>query len=99
MTNVLRVVLFAICAAFMSISANAAPATPQDLALIAAAQRGDLGVVEELFRAGASVQARDGEGRTALLVATEADQIAVARALIGAGADVNAKDNIERGAK
>jgi ankyrin repeat protein len=95
MTNVLRVVLLAICSAFMGISANAAPATAQDLALIAAARRGDLGVVEELIRAGASVQARDGDGRTALLVATEADRIPVARALIAAGADVNAKDEME----
>jgi ankyrin repeat protein len=93
-TNVVRALL-TICATVMSISANAASATPQDLAMIAAARRGDLGVVEELIRAGASVQARDAEGRSALLAATQTDQIAVARALIAAGADVNAKDNME----
>ena len=67
----------------------------RDQALISAASRGDLGLVERLIGEGASVKARDGQGRTALLAATQGDSIAVARALIAAGADVNAKDNIE----
>jgi ankyrin repeat protein len=90
----LRVVLFAVLALVMN-PAHAVPAAGVDLALIAAAGRGDLGVVENLIRQGASVSARDTKGRTALLAATQADQIGVARALIAAGADVNAKDDIE----
>jgi len=72
-----------------------AAATAQDLALIEAAGRGDLAVVERLIRDGASVRERDAQGRTALLAATQGDRIAAARALIAAGADVNAKDQIE----
>ena len=44
---------------------------------------------------GASVDARDGRGRTALLAATHGNRVEAARLLIAAGADVNAKDAIE----
>jgi ankyrin repeat protein len=94
-TNVLRAILFAACAIMLNSPAKGIAATAQDLALIGAAGRGDLGVVEDLLREGASVKARDAGGRTALLAATQGDQIAVARALFAAGADANAKDNLE----
>ena len=71
---------------------QAAPA--QDLALIAAAERGDSAAVHTLLREGASIDARDARGRTALLAATQADRVETARLLIAAGADVNAKDAI-----
>lgn len=64
------------------------------MALIHAAERGDVARVAELVRAGVSLDARDTRGRTALLAATEGDRVEVARALIAAGADVNAKDRI-----
>jgi hypothetical protein len=94
-TKLVRTLLFLVCTVIMNVPAPGVAATRQDLALVSAAGRGDLGVVESLLRAGASVTARDERGRTALLAATQADQIAVARALIAAGSDVNAKDNQE----
>jgi ankyrin repeat protein len=72
-----------------------ADAQGRDQALIAAAGRGDLAIVERLVREGAGVAARDARGRTALLAATHGNHVAVARALIAAGADVNAKDHVE----
>jgi uncharacterized protein len=65
-----------------------------DSALLTAAAHGDRAAVERLLREGASVDARDGRGRTALLLATRGNHVVVARALIAAGADVNAKDAI-----
>lgn len=91
----LRAMLFALCTVMMTVPATCNAASDADLALIGAAGRGDLGVVESLIRDGASVKARDATGRTALLAATQRDQITIARTLIAAGADVNAKDNNE----
>jgi ankyrin repeat protein len=67
----------------------------EDRALIEAAGRGDAVATRKLLTNGASVNARDSAGRTALLAATHANRIEVARILIAASADVNAKDNIE----
>lgn len=64
------------------------------LDLLTAAARGDTAQVTALLSAGASVDARDREGRTPLLLATHGNHIEVARLLIAAGADVNAKDSI-----
>lgn len=69
-----------------------------DQALIVAAGRGDAAAVRTLIAGGASVDARDGQGRTALLAATHAPPglgTEAAKLLIDAGADVNAKDAIE----
>lgn len=60
-----------------------------------AAASGDVASVKKLIVEGATIDARDDSGATALLVATHANRIEAARALIDAGADVNAKDNIE----
>ncbi|WP_245444839.1 ankyrin repeat domain-containing protein [Pseudaminobacter soli (ex Li et al. 2025)] len=65
-----------------------------DTRLHAAAANGDDAAITQLLASGAAIDARDGEGRTALLVATHGNRIDAARALIEAGADVNAKDNI-----
>jgi len=69
-----------------------------DRALIEAAGRGDTAAVRRLLSEGASVHARDGQGRTALLAATHAPPgigTEAARLLIAAGGDVNAKDSID----
>lgn len=79
------------CAALMPAAATPA----QDAALIEAAGRGDAAAVARLLQEGASVGARDAQGRTALLVATHANRVEAARLLIAAGADVNAKDAID----
>lgn len=62
--------------------------------ILAAAARGDAARVTALLSSGASVEARDGSGRTPLLLATHGNHVEVARLLIAAGADVNAKDSI-----
>ncbi|MDN2567444.1 ankyrin repeat domain-containing protein [Aquibium sp. A9E412] len=59
-----------------------------------AVEADDAAAVARLIEAGAPLEARDGDGRTALLVATRRDAVAIARRLIDAGADVNAKDAI-----
>ena len=84
-------------AAILAIILMTAPALAQsrDQMVIAAAGRGDVATVERLIREGASLNARDTRGRTALLAATHGNHIEAARALIAAGADVNAKDNME----
>jgi ankyrin repeat protein len=63
--------------------------------LLAAAGRGDAAGVQAALRDGATVDARDRSGRTALLMATHANKVEAARVLIAAGADVNAKDSIQ----
>ncbi|SPA22493.1 conserved hypothetical protein; ankyrin repeat; putative exported protein [Cupriavidus taiwanensis] len=75
-----------------SISA-AASATPEQQ-LREAAARGDAAQVSALLAQGASIDARDAQGRTALLLATHHNRVQAARVLIDAGADVNAQDAI-----
>jgi uncharacterized protein len=60
--------------------------------LILAADENDTATVQRLLKAGASLHARDAQGRTALLAATGHNHIETARLLIEAGADVNAQD-------
>ncbi|MCX4539606.1 ankyrin repeat domain-containing protein [Streptomyces sp. NBC_01565] len=66
--------------------------TPQDRALLDAAQRGDTAAVSAALAAGAAVDARDEDLRTALLRAALADHVDVAELLLAAGADPNAPD-------
>ncbi|MER7844352.1 ankyrin repeat domain-containing protein [Kitasatospora sp. NPDC096077] len=68
------------------------PLSAADLALLDAARQGDPDAVRAALAAGADVEARDTEGRTALLRAAFADRVAAARLLVEAGADVNAQD-------
>ncbi len=83
-------------ALFFCASNELAQATPaRDIALIVASERGDAAAVTRLIEEGASIMARDGQGRTALLAATHANRVEAARILIAARADVNAKDNID----
>lgn len=68
---------------------------PGDQSLIAAAERNDVETVRQLLIEGASVRARDPQGRTALLAATYRNHVEVAKMLIQAGSDVNAQDAIQ----
>lgn len=60
-----------------------------------AASRGDAAAVRQAIEEGATLEARDGQGRTALLLATHGNNVDAARELIEAGADVNAKDVLQ----
>jgi ankyrin repeat protein len=60
--------------------------------LVLAARAGDLVRVESLLAAGASVDARDGEGSTALMFAALRGDGKMAQALLAAGAAPNLKD-------
>ena len=63
---------------------------PADLGL--AAETGDVATVRRLLRAGAKVDARNAEGRTALQAAAFGGQVETLRLLLEKGADLNAKD-------
>jgi hypothetical protein len=78
----------------LSLSPAIVGASMLDDQLISAAGTGDAKRVRTLVKEGASIEARDASGATALLVATHENRLDVARALIEAGADVNAKDKI-----
>jgi ankyrin repeat protein len=68
------------------------PKTGVNEALFEAVQRNDAAMVGQLLNQGASVQAQDGNGQTALLLAVDRNHIESAKLLIEAGADVNAQD-------
>ncbi|CAM3276585.1 ankyrin repeat domain-containing protein [Nocardioides dubius] len=68
------------------------PADPSS-ALLRAAERGDADAVAVALRAGADIEARDGNRRTALLLASTFDHVAVARLLVAMGADPDALDD------
>ncbi|MEV7119991.1 ankyrin repeat domain-containing protein [Kitasatospora griseola] len=70
-------------------------ATAIDQRLLGAAHTGDVAAVRAALAAGANLEARDPQGRTALLTAALADQLAVAELLVAAGADPDAQDHQE----
>ena len=72
---------------------TAEPDPALDRQLIEVARAGDLDAVRSLLERGASVDARDGTGATALAAAAYGNHVEVARTLIDAGADVDAKDD------
>ena len=76
-------------------TAGTLPAHAQAVALVSAAEAGDLATLKRLLDAGVPVDTRDGRRRTALLAATHANRVDAARLLIERGADVNAKDDIQ----
>lgn len=65
---------------------------PEPEEFLQAAADGDLAVVEQAIEAGADLEARDEEQRTALLLAATHDHVDVARALVEAGASPDAVD-------
>ncbi len=85
-----RAALAALFLVSMTVGGNA-----EETDLLAAAARGDAAAVKRLLATGAPIDARDGQGRTALLLATHGNHVETARVLIAAGADVNAKDAIQ----
>ncbi len=66
----------------------------RDLALIAAAGRGELPALEKLLGAGADVRAKDANGRTALNNAAYGNHVEAFRRLLAAGSSVNEPDNV-----
>lgn len=62
-------------------------------ALTAAAEAGDVDLVQKLLADGADVNSHDGDGWTALMSATAAGHRQIVELLLSAGADVNAKTN------
>lgn len=73
--------------------AGAAAAPPEE-ALAAAARRADWAAVRSLLEQGADVDAREGDGSTALLWASYWDEREAAALLIRAGADTNAANDL-----
>ncbi|HET9909119.1 MAG TPA: ankyrin repeat domain-containing protein, partial [Anaerolineales bacterium] len=61
--------------------------------LIQAAEAGEISTVTELLQAGADINGRDEQGRTAAMAATHANQVEMVRVLIEAGADINIQDD------
>ena len=61
----------------------------QTTQLHVAVATGDMAEVRTLLTAGATVDAVDGQGRTALLLAVKGDHVEIALALLGAGASPN----------
>jgi len=73
-------------------------ALARDMRMIAAAGQGDIETVRQLLAQGASIHARDENGRTALIAAAYRNDLAIADMLIQAGADVNVQDNTQQSA-
>ena len=74
--------------------AVAAPASAAD-DLIVAARAGDVGAVRALVADGADVDARQGDGATALHWAAHRGDLVLAEALLAAGADVDAANALD----
>ncbi|WP_312708979.1 ankyrin repeat domain-containing protein [Stenotrophomonas sp.] len=87
--------LLLLCLLALLLPACSAAAGPADARLREAADRGDADAVRLALNAGADLEARDAQGRTAVLLATHGNHVEAARALIEAGADVNAKDALQ----
>ena len=81
--------------AMVGAACSAAPTQDIEASLREAARLGDADAVRQALDAGADLEARDGQGRSALLLATHGNQVEAARELIEAGADVNAKDALQ----
>ena len=69
-----------------------------DVAMIAAAEKGDLEGIAKAMRSGASIAGRDKRGRNAILAAAYGNHVPAALFLMAAGSDVNAKDDQQNSA-
>ncbi len=83
-----------LCLTVFVLVASAAAASSRDLRLIDASKRDDAPAVKALVAAGADVNARAGDGSSALHWAAQNDDLAVADALIRKGAKVNAATDL-----
>ncbi len=72
----------------------ATPVGAAEPALHDAAARGDLAALRRALAAGAAIDARDAQQRSALLVAVQQGHDEAARVLVAAGADINLQDAI-----
>jgi uncharacterized protein len=68
------------------------PADPA-AALLRGAEEGDADAVAVALRAGADIELRDGQGRTALMLAATHDHVSAAQLLVAMGADPDALDD------
>jgi len=91
---VLIFVLAALAASAPGRTATVDNNSRRDLALIAAAGRGDLPAVEKLLGEGADVRVKDDSGKTALNSAAYGNHVEVFRRLLAAGSNVNERDNV-----
>ena len=71
---------------------NSKPQVMLDVRLLQAAENGELEQIQALLKSGASADATDRSGRTALTWAAWGDHVAVARDLIAAGANPDPQD-------
>ena len=76
-------------------AAGVATAAPPEAPLADAAKRADWAAVRTLLRQGADVDARQGDGSTALLWASYRDNREIAALLIRAGTEVDAANDLE----
>lgn len=93
----LRALAAALCLAAGQTASAQVPPTAEQAAryggLLAAAHRGDLALLERALAAGADLNARDAQGRSAVHVAAFARQREVLRRLARAGAELGALEN------
>ena len=80
-------------AVFATMTLHGAVAQPssQDAAMLQAAMHGDVPTLSRLIAAGASIDPKDGAGRTPLLIAVAGHHSQAAELLIRAGANINAQ--------
>jgi len=90
--RVLAASLKAVLPLVLACCAAGLPALAQDADIITAAQDGNLGRVKVLLAGGASVDAVNDKGGTALMVATQHGHQDVVQALLNKGAAINACD-------
>ncbi len=88
-----RAIVVPVCLTLATLSGVAS--SPAD-DLLAAARASDAPKLVAALAAGADVNSKDAEGRTALMLAAEAQAFSPCRELLWAGADANAKDKAGR---
>lgn len=79
---------------FVTLTCMSVVVWAQSDAWFEAVQRGDLAAMQKRAASGQAIDARNGQGQTALLIATHRNHVGVAQWLISRGANVNAKDDI-----
>jgi len=83
-----------VCLVALVLAVNGAAAAGRDLRMIEASERDDVAAVKALAAMGVDVNARSGDGSTALHWAAQNRDLALAELLIGKGAKVNATTDL-----